>query len=243
MRAIAAPLVLLLVACTDPAAPPRVLLFTKTNGYRHADAIAAAGTALPASLATLGIDSEGTEDPTRFTPAELATFDAVVFLYTSGNDLLDATGKAALEAFVRDGGGWVGVHSAADTEYAWPFYGELVVAPFEGHPAIQAAWVQVEAPSHPAMATTVPEPWVAEDEWYNFQRNPRATAGVEILATLDESTYAGGTMGSDHPIVWAHENAGGRALYTALGHLALRWDDSAFRDHIATAVSWAARAR
>ncbi len=233
-----------LAACTDPAPARReVLIFSKTLGYRHDDAIVAAAGPLTMQLAARDIGAELGEDEGRFTPEALAGFDGVVFLYTSGNDLLPVAGKAALEEFVRDGGGWVGLHSAADTEYAWPFYQALVVAPFADHPVIQPARVEVLDRTHPALVAAPEDPWIAEDEWYNFQRNPRATPGVEILATVDEASYIGGTMGADHPIVWAHANLGGRALYSGLGHVATRWEDPAFVAHVAAAIDWAARQR
>jgi type 1 glutamine amidotransferase len=130
------------------------------------------------------------------------------------------------------------VHSAADTEYNWPFYGELVGAYFKQHPAIQPATVNVEVADHPATAG-LPSPWMRTDEWYDFQTNPRAT--TTVLVTIDESTYTGGTMGADHPLVWAHATAGGgRAIYTEMGHTAESYSDPLFRGHLAGAIRWAA---
>ncbi|HUQ04213.1 MAG TPA: ThuA domain-containing protein [Kofleriaceae bacterium] len=219
----------------EPPAP-RVLAYSRTLGYRH-ETIATAQAALTARLADDGVVVETTEDPLRFRAEELATFDGVVFLYTTGNDVLDADGKAAFEAFVRGGGGWAGVHSAADTEFEWPFYAELVVAYFDSHPVPQPATVHVDDAAHPATAGA-PEPWMATDEWYNFRANARDTGGVRVLLTIDEATYAGGNMGADHPLAWAHERAGGRAFYTALGHVEDRWSDPVFVDHVAGGVRW-----
>jgi type 1 glutamine amidotransferase len=223
---------------TEGATPEadRVLVYSRTLGFRH-DSIPAATAALTARLDEDQIVVEASEDPLMFRETELARFGAVVFLHTTGNDVLDAEGKSALEAFVRGGGGWVGVHSATDTEYAWPFYGELVVVHFAAHPAIQPATVHVEDAAHPATAGA-PEPWPATDEWYDFRSNPRATDGVRVLLTIDEATYTGGTMGADHPLAWAHERAGGRAFYTAMGHTAERWSEAAFLDHVAGGVRW-----
>ncbi len=139
----------------------------------------------------------------------------MVFLLTTG-DVLDDDQQAAFEAWIGAGGGYLGVHSAADTEYGWPFYGALMGAYFKAHPAVQSANVDVEVADHPAMAGLA-SPWMRTDEWYDFQSNPRDA--VTVLATVDESSYTGGTMGPDHPIVWAHATTGGgRALYTAMGH-------------------------
>ncbi|MBE7450092.1 MAG: ThuA domain-containing protein [Kofleriaceae bacterium] len=227
-------------ACGDDAAPTRVLVYSRTLGYRHADAIEAGTAALSARLAARGLEVVATEDPLRFRTDELAGYGAVVFFYTTGNDVLDADGKAALEAYVRGGHGWVGVHSATDTEYEWPFYQELVVAHFARHPAIQPATVHVEDAHHPATATA-PSPWLATDEWYDFRANPRDTSGVRVLLTIDEATYTGGMMGDDHPLAWAHERLGGRAFYTALGHVAERWREPAFLAHVEGGLDWALR--
>ena len=110
----------------------------------------------------------------------------------------------------------------------------------QAHPAIQQATVRIEVANHPATAG-LPAAWVRTDEWYDFQTNPRATAGVTVLATIDESTYTGGTMGADHPLVWAHTTAvGGRAIYTAMGHTMESYADPLFRQHLAGAIRWAA---
>jgi len=230
-------LLVLLAACGDNAAEPRLLVYARTLGHRHEDSIAAGSEVLPARLAERGIAVDFTEDPGAFMAQSLARYDAVFFMYTSGNDILDNDGKGALEAFVRSGGGWLGLHSASDTEYAWPFYAELVVGHFRQHPGIQPATVTIEAPNHPAMRGA-PSPWDASDEWYDFDANPRDTSGVTILATVDEATYTGGTMGADHPIIWVQERLIGRVEFTSIGHGPERWQEPAFVEHIASGVRW-----
>jgi type 1 glutamine amidotransferase len=233
---------LLLAACgggdsspppSDP--PPRVLVYTATFGFRHFDAIEAVRQVLPGRLADDGITVELTEDALEL--EDLSRFDAVMFAYTTGNDIVTAAGRVELEAFIRGGGGFIGIHSATDTEYLWPFYQELILAPFASHPNVQPARVRVEDSSHPSTAP-VPAEWNATDEWYNFAANPRA-ADVRVLLALDEASYTGGTMGADHPIAWAHERFGGRAFYTGLGHAGTRWSEPEFVEHIAGGVAWA----
>ena len=109
---------------------------------------------------------------------------------------------------------------------------------FTNHADIQRATVLVEDRLHPATAS-LPATWVASDEWYNFPSSPRGEPGVRILATIDEQTYDGGTQGADHPLAWSHDNLGGRAFYTALGHVSSRWNESNFVAHITGAVRWA----
>ncbi|WP_431976508.1 ThuA domain-containing protein [Micromonospora haikouensis] len=207
-----------------------ILVFSRTTGYRH--------DSIPAGVRTmreLQGAVEATEDPAAFTPANLARFAAVVFLNTNG-DVLTDTGRRAFEAYVRDGGGFLGVHSAAATEYGWPFYGELVGAWFDRHPDVQPATVVGADHEHPATAH-LPAEWAWTDEWYDFRSRPAA----RVLLRVDESTYRGGGMGVSHPLAWCHERFGGRALYTALGHTTEAYAEPAFRAHLVGALNWVTR--
>lgn len=222
----------------DGTLPFRVLLFSRTTGFRH-DSIPAARAALEELGASNGYVAEASEEPGAFTAANLMRFRVVVFLMTTGSPVDDA-GRAAFADWIAAGGSYLGLHSAADTGYDWPFYGALVGAYFKQHPAVQAADVVLEVtdPPHPATAG-LPARWRRTDEWYDFQTNPRAD--VTVLATVDEGSYSGGTMGADHPIVWAHPtSAGGRAVYTAMGHTIASWAEPSFRQHVVGALRWAA---
>lgn len=216
-------------------APISVLVFSRTTGFRHASI--ADGVAALRELATdRGWRLDATEDASRISADGLSTVDVAVFLSTTG-DPLDGAQQAALEAWVRGGGGWVGVHAAADAAYDWPFYGELVGAWFSRHPAIQDATLVIEDRDHPATAH-LEATWRRRDEWYDFRTNPRP--GVRVLMTIDESTYSGGDMGDDHPMTWVHEVDAGRSFYTALGHTAESYAEPDFRALLAGAVEWAA---
>ena len=232
MRALAVALLALALA-PAAAAKPHVLLFTKTAAFRH-DSIPAAVQALSARP---DFAADHTEDAGAFTDANLARYDVVVFLMTTG-DVLDAAQQAAMERFVRSGGGFVGVHSAADTEYGWPWYGQLLGTWFKTHPAVQQATLDVVDPSSPATAG-LPRQWTRTDEWYAFRTQPQ---GVHVLLTIDESTYQPGdaAMGASHPIAWEHDFDGGRAFYTALGHIPASYSDQNFLHHIYGGIYWAA---
>lgn len=212
-----------------------VLVFSRTTGFRH-DSIPDGIAAIRAIAGESGLAVDATESAAAFTDASLADRRVVVFLLTTG-DVLDDAGQAAFERWVRGGGAWVGVHSASDTEYEWPFYGELVGAYFAGHPAIQPAVIHVEDRTHPAGAP-LPETWSRTDEWYDFRTNPRGA--VHVVATVDETTYSGGSMGADHPIAWCREVAGARAFYTALGHTRESYAEPLFVAHLRGAIRWAA---
>ncbi len=206
-------------ATADATARAAVLVYTRTTGYRH-DVIPKAIATLRTLAKTQGVRVESSEDPTLFTAARLARYRAVVFANTTG-DVLDASQRAAFEAYVAGGGGFMGLHSAADTEYGWPWYGRLVGARFVHHPpGLQTARVTF----------TSGETWRVRDEFYDYDRTPRGA--VRVLATLDERDYAGGRMGDDHPIAWCHASLGGRAWYTGLGHDAALYDAARFRLHL-----------
>ena len=212
----------------------RLLVFTRTLGFRHAS--------IPAGIAavqTLGAYNnftvEASEDPGAFTTSNLGRFAAVLFLNTTG-DVLDSTQQAAFERYIEAGHGFVGVHSASDTEYGWPWYHALLGATFKAHPAIQRATVLIADTGHASTRGMV-TPWVRTDEWYNFTAQPN---GITTLAVVAESSYSGGTMGSSHPVSWFHRYDGGRAWYTAMGHTACSYAERAFLGHLVGGIEWAA---
>jgi cytochrome c len=213
----------------DIAAQTRfeVLVFSKTTGFRH-DSIPDGIAAIAALGAEHGFAVDATEDAARLTDAALARYRVIVFLSTTG-DILDVEQKAALEHYIRSGGGFVGIHSASDTEYEWPWYGRLVGAHFSSHPAIQRATIHIADADHPS-TKNLPKTWVRTDEWYNFRSNPRGA--VHVLATLDESTYSDGAMRDDHPIAWCQVIDGGRSWYTAMGHTVESYAEPLFRLHL-----------
>jgi type 1 glutamine amidotransferase len=214
---------------------PRVLLLSRTAGFRHAS-IPAGIEALRQLADAAGFVLTATEDPSAFTEANLADYRAVVFLSTTGAVLTDE-GRKALESFHSSGGGFLGIHSAAGTEYDWPYYGTLLGARFRSHPQPQPAVVTVQDRNHPATAH-LPEQWAWDDEWYDFRSNPRE-AGVRVLASVDEGGYQGGLMGADHPLVWCQEPSdAGRSFYTSLGHHIAAYADPDFRQHLAGALRW-----
>ncbi|PRH77372.1 glycosyl hydrolase [Streptomyces solincola] len=216
-------------------AAKRVLVFSRTAGYRH-DSIPAGVAALKELGAGSDITVDATETAAQFTTANLARYDAVVFLSTTG-DVLNDEQQRAFENYVATGGGYVGVHAAADTEYDWEFYGGLVGAHFASHPHVQQATVRVEDHQHPATAH-LGDTWQRTDEWYDYRTNPRGQA--RVLAGLDETTYQGGTMKGDHPIAWCQTYQGGRAFYTGGGHTAESYAEPAFRQHLLGGLRYAA---
>ena len=213
--------------------PDTILIFYKTNGFYH--------TSIPAGIRAiqqLGQENNFRVDTTknagRFQLDSLRKYKAVLFLSTTA-DVLNTTQQTAFEQYIRLGRGFVGVHAATDTEYDWPWYNSLVGAYFNGHPKIQQATVRVVDSNHPA-TSFLPAQWVRTDEWYNFRS---LAPDLRVLATLDETTYSGGTNGSNHPIAWSHAYDGGRAFYTAGGHTDESYQEPLFLRHLLGGITYA----
>lgn len=212
-----------------------VLVFSKTAGFRH-DSIEVGSKAIQELGQTGGFNVTLTEDSSAFTSDNLKKYATVVFLNTTG-DVLNADQEKAFEAYIRAGGGYVGVHAASDTEYDWPFYGQLVGAYFTSHPAIQQATINVIDKTHPA-TRHLSDTWVRTDEWYCFKAQP--VDHCKVLCKLDTTTYTGHKMGETHPIAWYHTEFKGRAFYTGGGHTKESYAESDFRKHLLGGILWSA---
>jgi type 1 glutamine amidotransferase len=231
---------LLVAALVFAAAPeqPRVLVFSKTTGFRH--------DSIPAGVATIrqlgrqnGFQVDHTEDAARFTRRRLARYDAVIFLSTTGEPLGRTAQKRALRRYVERGGGFFGIHAASDTTGGWRWYERLVGARFRSHPPGTPAAVVRVARRRAAATRGLPAAWQRQDEWYAFRSNPRRK--VRVLATVDERSYDPGAsaMGSDHPIAWCHRERRGRSVYTAMGHTSESYAEPLFRKHLLGSIRMA----
>jgi type 1 glutamine amidotransferase len=246
----------------------RVLVFSKTTGYRHES--------IPAGISAferLAQQSQqpgsptgsprpftvtSTEDASIFTNADLASFGVIVLLQTSG-DFLSATQLDSLKGFVRAGRGVVGVHCASTGMPSDPWYGRMIGAVFDNHPQPQRGVMTVEDRNHAIVKNTLgkgkgvwlmnrDDPssskvrWEWYDEWYNYVRNPRSVGdNIRVLLSVDDTTYEGGKHADDHPIAWCQEFEGGRTFYTALGHFDEAYADEAFLGQLLNAIAWTSR--
>lgn len=207
--------------------PPRVLVFSKTSGFRHHSAIASGKIAIQQLGVAHQFGVDTTEDAALFTPANLKKYAAVVFLCTTG-DVLNDMQQVAFQQYIQNGGGFVGVHSSADTEYDWPWFGELNGAYFKSHPKQQEAVFHVLDTTHLATAH-LPKIWKRFDELYNFKW---IGTDLKFLITIDEDSYTGGENGAFHPMSWYHEFDGGRGFYTALGHDRSSYEEPLYLQHL-----------
>jgi len=214
----------------------RVLVFSKTAGYRHSS-IGAGLAAIRKLGQENGFAVDATEDAAAFTSKNLARYAAVVFLNTTG-DVLDAAQQDDFERHIQAGGGYVGIHSATDTEYDWPWYGRLAGAWFNGHPGnpnVRKGTYRVLDKSHPSTAG-LPDRWDREDEFYNFKS---IDPTIHVLVDIDEKSYAGGTNGDHHPMSWYHDFDGGRAFYTNMGHTEATFSEPLFLQHLLGGLRYA----
>jgi len=225
------------------AGVPKLLVFEKVNGFLHGPAIQAARDALKAIATRRGWSLTFTDRGGAMAPGFLRQFDAVIWNNVSG-DVLTLSQRAALRAHVEAGGGFVGFHgSGGDPEVFWDWYADtLIGARFKGHPMhpqFQEAQVVVEDTSSPITAG-LGRGWTMSDEWYSFKNNPRA-GGAQVLATLDEKTYAPGDLAmGDHPIAWTRCVGRGRSFYSAIGHRPEAYADARHLRLLEQAIVWAA---
>jgi cytochrome c len=209
--------------------PPRVLVFSKTAAFRHAS-IGAGQQAFFRMGKAHGFAVDTTEDATRFNEENLKSYRAVVFLNTTG-DVLNEQQQNAFERYIQAGGGYLGLHAAADTEYGWPWYNQLTGAWFDNHPNpdnVQKGTFVVVDKNHPA-TSFLPERWEREDEFYSFKN---ISPALHVLLKIDEKTYRGGTNGDNHPMAWYQEFDGGRSFYTASGHTDATFSEPLFAKHL-----------
>lgn len=215
----------------------KLLVFSKTTGFRH-DSIEPGIEAIKKMAAEKGFEADFTEDATTFTEKNLAGYSAVVFLNTTG-DILDARQQEAFERYIQAGGGYVGIHSATDTEYDWPWYGELAGAWFLDHPSdpsnVQKGKFTVVENNHWA-TEGMPEHFEHTDEFYNFRNLSKS---IHPLIKIDETSYSGGKNPDFHPMSWYHEFDGGRSFYTALGHTKESFQDTLFLNHLWGGIRYA----
>src|SRR6266480_6066748 len=234
------PLALLLASFCVPVAArsqePRVLVFSRTAGFRHSS-IGVGRAAIRKLGQENGFSVDTTEDAGTFTSKNLARYRAVVFLNTTG-DVLDAAQQDDFERYIQAGGGYVGIHSATDTEYDWPWYGRLAGAYFNGHPNnpnVRKATYRVIDKTH-VSTQGFPDTWDREDEFYNFKS---IDPTIHVLVEIDETSYEGGTNGDHHPMSWYHDFDGGRAWYTNMGHTEATYSEPLFLRHLLGGLRYA----
>ncbi len=221
------------IAHAQNPAKPKVLIFSKTNGFRHAS--------IPVGIAAIkklgtehGFDVDATEDSTWFNLKTLQQYAAIVFLSPTGK-VFGPDEEKAFAQYIHNGGGYMGIHAATDCEYNWAWYGQLAGGYFKSHPKQQEARLDIIIKDN-AATKDLPNPWTRLDEWYNFRD---LSSHTTVLIKIDESSYTGGENNGNHPMAWYQEFEGGRAFYTALGHTDASYTDPNFLGHILAGIQYA----
>ncbi len=212
----------------------QVLVFSKTQAYRHASI-----TEGKLAMLKLGLENrwavDTSEDASVFITEKFKNYKAVVFLNTSG-DILNEEQQIAFQNYIRGGGSFVGIHAASDTEKDWPWYNNLVGAYFKGHPKPQHARYKVVDKTFPAVSfmTDTINRFEEIYNFYNFRKEL-----VKVIMTVDEKSYSGGNMGDFHPIAWYHTYEGGKSFFTAWGHHPETFKEELYLKHITAGIDWA----
>ncbi|MEP6583299.1 MAG: ThuA domain-containing protein [Ginsengibacter sp.] len=232
---------MLMFSCsTKKSGKPRILVFSKTAGYHH-ESIADGNVAITKLGSQNNFDVDTTTDASMFNEDSLKNYAAVVFLSTTGN-VLDNFQEAAFERYIQAGGGYMGIHAAADCEYDWGWYGRLVGAYFLSHPGIHDTFPNIQPgvlhvldQDNPA-TKDLPKEWKRTDEFYSFKK---ISKDIKVLINIDEKTYHGGANGDNHPMAWYHDYDGGRAFYTNLGHTKESFTEEPYLKHILGGIQYA----
>lgn len=220
------------------SACPNVLIFSKTAGFRH-DSIPAGIAMVQQIAADNGYTVTASEDSSLFTTANLAKYSTIIFMNTTG-DIFTADQRAAFKSYIENGGGFVGTHAAADTEHNWAWYTGTLLGggEFIHHgDGIPRAKVVIEKTTN-ALVNHIGTEWMLSDEWYFWRNNPRASSSVEVLGTLDRSSYTSNYPVADHPVIYTNSIGKGRTFYTAVGHVDANFADPKMIEMIRKAIEW-----
>jgi type 1 glutamine amidotransferase len=230
---------------TGSLAGAKVLVYTKNNPdlYVHAN--------IPYAIAAIqkmgeenGFAVDVSDDPATFTDNNLAQYDALIFANSNNEAFNTEAQRQALQNYIHNGGGFVGIHSASGSERTWPWFSALLGGNFERHAPQQDFTVNVVDRGHPSTAF-LPEKWeiVSDECYYQDELSP----GIHVLLAVDLNTiedqgkveYPGTIFADRFPLAWYQEFEGGRSWYTALGHRPEEYSDPMFVRHILGGIQWA----
>lgn len=254
-------------AYAKPAKARKVLVFSRTAGFRHASIVTGKLALTELGRKTGAFETVVSDDLSNFEPKTIDQFDAIVFLSTTMDvfmppqDVLKAMSevdrkdtevrverlKKSLMDFVKSGKGFVGIHAATDTFYNWSEYGEMVGGYFDGHPwnAGQPVSIKVEPgqEKHPLVAMFEGRNLEFKEEIYQFKA-PYDSSKYHMLLRLDtEKTdmKVGGVKRTDKDfgVAWARSWGQGRVFYCSIGHNhEMYWNPLVLRHYLA-GIQWA----
>ena len=225
--------------------PGKVLVYTRNHvtngkGFVH-DNITASVTAVKELCGEKGIACDSSDDPSVFTPENLKNYKAVIFSNSNNEAFADPAQSKAFTAYVENGGGFVGIHSASGSERMNPDFKRILGGTFKWHTPNQKFTVVVADKNHPSTAK-LPAEWNWKDEGYLCDLVPDLHVMLEMdttsVANPPREKWAMKFEGNRFPLAWCHQVGRGRSFYTALGHDIASYSDPAFRGHIQGGILW-----
>jgi type 1 glutamine amidotransferase len=225
--------------------PRKLLVFSRTAGFRHssielgAKAIALMGDKTGAYLA------HHTEDESIFDPEKLKEFDAVFMMNTTGNCFKAKSGdnskedvyKQSLYDFVKSGKGLAGVHSATDTYHQWKEFNMMMGGTFAGHPWHTKVPIKNLEPKHVLNAPFGGDGFEIADEIYQFRADTALPTDRKFLLALDTQMMdvsKGNRKDGLYPISWVAQYDKGRTFYCSLGHREeIYWNPTILKHYLA----------
>jgi type 1 glutamine amidotransferase len=236
----------LALSAANAQTKPKILVFTKTQGYDHGTRTVA-DSLIRALGVKNGFDVDTANDTgTYFKDAKLKTYSAVCFINVTGTIFNDST-KAAFQRYIEAGGGFVGMHACVDCEYGWHWYHELAGAYFANHHfGIAPAKLAVLSRANPATSWITKDTISRSDEWYFFTPqtydstvNPAIIPGLTVLINLVESSIPSSTENKFHPMCWCRQFDGGRTWYCGYGHSPDYFRDTVVQKTLLGGILWA----
>ena len=234
--------------------PVSVLVWTGTYGFRHPSITQAQRAFLELDQANDDVTVRITENPAELNATVLSTVDVLVWVSTTGKPPMTEEQRADIIRFAACGGGNMAFHAAADSNYGWAEYAELLGAQFDSHPYTGVGTMLVEDDAHPITAGWAGlDSFQINDEWYRWRTAkrlpgislPRQLPDVRVLLSLDEASVdpeiQAGPLAyeDDQPIAWTKTfRGGGRVYYNNMGHNEATWDVPEFRTSLANGIGW-----
>ncbi len=242
----AALFLILSTLATGATAERWVLVYTRNqvgNGLYVHDNIPASVAAIKKLGAENNFMVDVSDDPTVFNDAKLKKYKVIIFDNTNNEIFENEEQKAALQEYIRSGGGFVGIHSASGSMRQWPWFWSVLGGKFSRHAKMQTFTVKVKDPNHISTAH-LPPAFEWTDEFYYVDHMP---SGLHVLLAGDltklddpgKETYPGKAFGDEFPLAWRHQFDGGREWYTALGHKPEHYSDPRLVRHILGGILWA----
>ena len=254
-------------AYAKPGEARKLLVFSRTNGFRH-ESIATGKVALvEMGKKTGAYEAVVSEELENFEKDKISQFDAICFLSTTQNPFspfkeemkkMSADEKKAakeyemqlkenLMAFVKGGGGFVGIHAATDTFYEWAEYGEMINGYFDGHPWNAKTDVSIKVEpgqeGHPLVEMFGGENIEFKEEIYQH-KDPYDSEKVHMLLRLDPEKSDMNVKGlkredKDWGVSWARNWEDGKVFYCSIGHNhEMYWNEKVLKHYLA-GIQWA----